>query len=874
MKKWRRYLSIALGILVLTNAVPVYGTEINTAEVDAVEDSVGDDIYIDEEEDWEDDGHDDWEDDWYDEEDDWEDDWYDDWYDEEDTPWYSYLSVYAEQYNLNVGETCKLYVYTDAPAEEVVFESKNPSAATVSKDGVVKAVSGGKKGSQQVEIKASWTNPENENNTLSASAYITIQNTITLNKTSYTIYTGQKNTTYKLKATASPKGTVTWKSSNKKVATVDKNGKITPKKKGTVDITATANGVSATCQVTVKKPSLQLPSQATFYIKNPQKLEATVSPKGTIKWKSSNTKIAKVNQKGVVTGLRKGTVTIRATAHGVTKKCKVTIQEPSITVSGYNSANFFSRDAYTVLYAGSTIPLTAVATPAVTVKWKSSNKKVAKVDAKGNVKAVAPGEATITASIGGAKAKWLVKVIKNNYKLSFTKRTLMTGGTTTLSVKNSEDRLYWNFNEESFQTDYGMIYRGLNLSYNGNTCVIDAPTKGKGIIGVSAYIYDYKQGYTAVWNQKCTITVKDTGISAQNFSIAKGTKKALSLLNVTIDENVKSVKWTSSAPKVASVNATTGVVTGKKEGSAKIKATITYINGKKKTYTINMKVSNPKIKDSTVAVALYGSKKIDIKGTNVYSNITWSSSKESVVSVSSAGILTPRQKGSATIKAKVDGKTLKFKVYVSNPQLANSYSLLGVNHTAQINVTGLSKKSDVTYLSSNVNVASVTKNGLITANGGGRAEITVNADGREFTYVVECASQTAINACNNGKWIIDHSSYSQTYRMSEGYYDCSSLVFKAYGYDSALLGGSKSWAPTAAGMATHMVNTQKVIAWNALPLADLRPGDLIFYGKENNGRYLGIYHVSMYYGDGWRLESPLMSYWERDNIVMIARPAP
>ena len=69
-------------------------------------------------------------------------------------------------------------------------------------------------------------------------------------------------------------------------------------------------------------------------------------------------------------------------------------------------------------------------------------------------------------------------------------------------------------------------------------------------------------------------------------------------------------------------------------------------------------------------------------------------------------------------------------------------------------------------------------------------------------------------------------------------------------------------------------STGKVVSWGPVSVEELRPGDLIFYGLENNGRYLGIYHVSMYYGNGYRLEKPMYNYYERPNIVMIARPVP
>jgi cell wall-associated NlpC family hydrolase len=73
-------------------------------------------------------------------------------------------------------------------------------------------------------------------------------------------------------------------------------------------------------------------------------------------------------------------------------------------------------------------------------------------------------------------------------------------------------------------------------------------------------------------------------------------------------------------------------------------------------------------------------------------------------------------------------------------------------------------------------------------------------------------------------------------------------------------------------MAQYMVSTGKVISYGPVSVDQLRPGDLLFYGNSGNGRYLGIYHVSMYYGNGYRLENPLRTYWESSNTVIVARP--
>lgn len=79
---------------------------------------------------------------------------------------------------------------------------------------------------------------------------------ITLNYSKYALTVGQSKTFAASTSPESAAKNVTWYSSNNKVATVDKNGKVTAVKAGTATITAkTANGLKATCKVTVKAKS-------------------------------------------------------------------------------------------------------------------------------------------------------------------------------------------------------------------------------------------------------------------------------------------------------------------------------------------------------------------------------------------------------------------------------------------------------------------------------------------------------------------------------------------------------------------------------------------------------------------------------------------
>ncbi len=157
---------------------------------------------------------------------------------------------------------------------------------------------------------------------------------IKLSKSSVTLGKGESLT---LKTTFTPSNasnkTITWKTSNSKVATV-KNGKITAKKAGTVTITAkTSNGKTATCKVTVKNaPSKVTLSKKTLTLKKGSSATLKVSlPKNTASYKktftSSNKNVVTVNSSGKVTAKKAGTAYITVkTFNGKTAKCKVTVK--------------------------------------------------------------------------------------------------------------------------------------------------------------------------------------------------------------------------------------------------------------------------------------------------------------------------------------------------------------------------------------------------------------------------------------------------------------------------------------------------------------------------------------------------------------------
>ena len=155
-----------------------------------------------------------------------------------------------------------------------------------------------------------------------------------------------KSFTLKTKVTVTGKISkkVAYKSSNKKVATVNAKGKITAKKKGTATITVySKTDKKKTCKikVTVGTPVTKVKlnkTKANLNIGKTLTLKTILSPKKPsnkgIIWKSSNTKVATVTSKGVVKAKKAGTVTITATAKdgsGKKASCKITVKKAAVT---------------------------------------------------------------------------------------------------------------------------------------------------------------------------------------------------------------------------------------------------------------------------------------------------------------------------------------------------------------------------------------------------------------------------------------------------------------------------------------------------------------------------------------------------------------
>jgi uncharacterized protein YjdB len=232
-----------------------------------------------------------------------------------------------------------------------------------------------------------------------ASCKITVNKTqISISKSTASI---ERNQVLNLSATTSNHSDVSWKSSRKSIATIDENGTVTGIKPGETTITATADGSSVTCKITVRPPTITLSqTKITLYRGQTVKLSATVSSSVKPTWKTNKKSVALIDGSGTITAVKHGTANITATVDGVTKICEVVVAQPIITLS----------HTELTLKKGESRKITADVSSGNSPIWSTSNQNIAIIDGKGTITALQKGRAYIYAAEDGVKIKCVVYV--------------------------------------------------------------------------------------------------------------------------------------------------------------------------------------------------------------------------------------------------------------------------------------------------------------------------------------------------------------------------------------------------------------------------------------------------------------------------------
>lgn len=572
----------------------------------------------------------------------------------------------------------------------------------------------------------------NGKSTLCTINVITVPKTIRLNKTELSLRPDETYTFTKSVSPTNATATYKWSSSDTSVATVDQNGKVTAKALGTTVISLKAdNGVTGECILTVcnyptsvslNKTEIDL-SVGKYEDLNPQ-----LQPENayaTYKWTSSDTKVAVVATNGRVTARGVGTTTITLTTdNGKVATCKVNVSAIPTSIK----INEIPSDKALPMRKDETFQLTTTVSPAnafTSYKWESTDPDIVSVDENGLLTAKSLGTATITVKTDNdLQASCEVVVYKTPTSISLNASEITLNSTETFQIISSVQ-------------PFGSYYELTGIISDKNIFTIN-----------NAGLITAKNPGTA------TLTIKtDTGLSAECIINVTAIPKALEITNkqpirlkvggtvtlnkkVTPSNAVTTYKWTSSNENVATVNAN-GVVTAKAIGKTEI--TVTTENGVSTSCIIEVCPDPDSIALDKTSIDLKNNEYYTLVPTltpsNALTTYKWTSSDNNIATVSSTGKVTGKNTGTAIITVTTaNGKTAECTVNVlakpvSISFVERSYYLReGEKGNLTLKITPTTAVTEYTWTSSDTEVATVDKNGVITAIKAGKTTITVKTD--------------------------------------------------------------------------------------------------------------------------------------------------
>lgn len=536
--------------------------------------------------------------------------------------------------------------------------------------------------------------------------------------------------------------TVTWSTSNAEIVTVEE-GKVTAVKEGEATITAKAGEIEATCKVTVAKKfipveSVTLDKAELALVKGDEvTLTATVKPDDAtdkaVAWTTSNEAVATVTD-GKVKAVGGGSATITAQAGEQSASCAITVTVPVSSVT--LDKNVLG------LTEGDEARLTAAVGPEdatdKTVTWSCDKPAIATVDNTGKVKAVKEGSAIITAKAGEKTATCTVTVAKkvipvSSVTLNRASLELVEGEQATLTATVKPDDA----------TDKSVTWSSSNAAIatveNGKVVAVK---EGSAVITAKA---GEKSATCTVAVAKKVIPVSSISLDKASLALNKGEEATLAATVSPADATDKTVTWSTSDAKVATVE--DGRVKAVGGGSATITAKA---GDKSASCTIQVTVPVGGISLDNASVALKEGQEIQL--TAIVSpndatdkKVTWSSSDTKVATVENGKVKAVAE-GTATITAKAGDKSASCSVAVSKniidvTSVTLDKSSLELVKGAEATLSATVKPDDatnktVTWSTTDADVATV-ENGKVKAVGGGSATITAKAGDKSASCTVK-----------------------------------------------------------------------------------------------------------------------------------------
>ena len=484
---------------------------------------------------------------------------------------------------------------------------------------------------------------------------------VVLNTSEATVRKGQ---IFWLNATALPESAdnkiVTWSSTDTKLATVDKDGKVTALNPGVVTIIATNTdtGLTGFCVVTITQPVTGLTLNADYqemWVGSKYAIIPTVLPidaeNKKVTYQSSDATVASVDENGIVTAIKGGSCIIIVTTDEV--KLMATV---SIDVKEYVSTIALS-ETNKFMNVGTALNLTATVTrTSATNKniiWTSSNSNAVTVDANGHLYAQNPGIAVITATASDGSGVSASCVIRSVIPV------------TSISVEPDTIKLLVGDRQKAYATVYPDNASIKDVTWvSSNEAIATVDGDGE-VLAVAVG----KVKITAISNDGNTIKascsvyvspiikISSLKINSKEITMLSGKTRQLTA-RITPTNTTESVSWYSTDTSIVVVD-DSGRITTVGPGTADV-----VVTGGLNNVEATCIIHSLAMSQTSISIEQYDAFDLAVDG--AVTAISWRTGNPRIATVTAAGHLVARMAGTTTITATVDGKTLTCVITVTN----------------------------------------------------------------------------------------------------------------------------------------------------------------------------------------------------------------
>ena len=494
----------------------------------------------------------------------------------------------------------------------------------------------------------------------------------------------------------------------------------------------------------------------------------------TLTWRSDDPSVAAVDNEGNVAGLHPGTATVtvqvKVKENTVDFACKVTVLENTAKLTSVSfAANIYSLGVNQSLDLSGEVIYDPAGAAAKNLIWSSSDPAVAAVS-NGIVTAAAEGAATITATAENGDAPAAVCVVRvlaatvpaTDISFETTEYTISAGQTITLSPTVSpEDATGYSVSWTSSDSKVATVSGG------------KVTGKAEGIATITAQLNNGAAQKTAVCritvsSRSSTVKATRVSLSPSNLNLTEGDKTA-HRFNVTVTpaNHTEEIKWSVSDTKMIQIDPSTGIfyLIGELKNTQQAAVIVTCRAGSASdSKVVFISKSNETVIKATHVVLSPSSFTLGeedraahsfdaiITPNNHTETIHWSVSNTKLIQIDpNTGVfrlitgLNGKDSETVTVTCTAGGVSAVGQIFIFPPeeelQLSHTEAILytdGPQSALEIQaaVTNTDELPDIVWKSSDPTVASVDKNGVVTAKKTGECEITATAKDRpELTAV-------------------------------------------------------------------------------------------------------------------------------------------